>query len=245
MADKLQIKILTEAERQIRGLPERVDPATLRGNPANWRLHSPFQASVLEGEMEDVGVIGCVLVNIRSGEAWPEGERHVLTLVDGHLRAEIAQRRGEPELPVLYCDLAPSEEGKALLMFDAIGALATADAEAQQELIRQVETDNEALKLYLEGLAEASELPGIGTTKKPKLPEPGVVGKGELTLRFIVTFRNEAEEAEFAQLFGFTPSPAKRNHPWAMLRAGFDPTVLGEAMTGGGGEDREDEDEQV
>jgi hypothetical protein len=57
-------------------------PDRLLANPRNWRLHPSSQQEALASVLDDVGWVGQVLVNRRTG-----------MLVDGHLRVELAQRR--------------------------------------------------------------------------------------------------------------------------------------------------------
>lgn len=103
-------------------------PDQLLANPLNWRRHPKQQQEALEAMLRTVGWVQRVIVNRRTGH-----------LVDGHLRVEVALRRNEPRVPVLYVDLSEDEEKVVLAAIDPIGGLA--------------ETDHELLDQLLDGLA--------------------------------------------------------------------------------------------
>lgn len=117
------------------------DPESLLANPANWRTHPDFQAKALEGILEQVGWVQNVIVNQRTGH-----------LVDGHLRVELALKRSEPEIPVVYVDLSDDEESLILATLDPISGLAGADDDLLTDLLDRVEADNAAVKALLEQL---------------------------------------------------------------------------------------------
>lgn len=119
-------------------------PDQLLANPQNWRIHPKSQQEALAGVLDEVGWVQRVLVNQRTGH-----------LVDGHLRVALAQRRGEQSIPVTYLDLSESEEALVLATIDPISALATADAQKLDELLRDVATDSTAVQEMLAGLADS------------------------------------------------------------------------------------------
>jgi ParB family chromosome partitioning protein len=71
-------------------------------------------------------------------------------LIDGHLRAETTPRA---MVPVLVLDVTEAEADKILATLDPLAALAGADADQLEALLRQVSTGDEALRLMLEQLA--------------------------------------------------------------------------------------------
>jgi len=117
-------------------------PDQLLANPANWRIHPKPQQDALGDALDDIGWIQQVVVNRQSGH-----------LIDGHLRVSLALRNNEPTVPVLYVDLDPREEALALATLDPIGAMAAADKEQLDELLRDVDTGSAALQEMLAGLA--------------------------------------------------------------------------------------------
>lgn len=104
-----------------------VDPRKLVANPANWRKHPEEQHAALSALLRDVGWVGRVVVNKRTG-----------LILDGHLRVELAVSQGEPHVPVMFVDLSEAEERKVLALLDPIGDLAKADPGKLAALITQI-----------------------------------------------------------------------------------------------------------
>jgi len=133
------------------------DPATLSPHPQNWRQHPKRQADALSGVLDDLGWIAPVIQNRVTGN-----------LVDGHLRVELARQRGEPSVPVAYVELSPEQEAEALLTFDPIAALAEADRQNMDALLRAVETENSDVQELLASLAtDAGLYTGAEPTADP------------------------------------------------------------------------------
>lgn len=114
------------------------EPQQLLANPPNWRRHPRAQHEALEGMLRAVGWVQRVIVNRRTGH-----------LVDGHLRVEVALRRGEPAVPVLYVDLSEAEERVVLAAIDPIGGLAETDGAALDALLAGLESGDAALDAFL------------------------------------------------------------------------------------------------
>jgi DNA modification methylase len=123
-----------------------VDAAELTAHPGNFRNHPPVQVEALLGSLNDLGWIAPVIVSQQSGR-----------ILDGHLRAELADKRGGP-LPVAYVDLSEEEEREALLTLDPIAALATIDRERLGELLDQVASEEQGIRQLLERLAKDNDL---------------------------------------------------------------------------------------
>jgi len=123
-------------------------PESLLANPLNFRIHPKPQQDALTGGLNALGWIAEVLVNRRSQ-----------TVIDGHLRVELAISRGEPTVPVTYVDLSPEEERLALLTLDPISAMAGQDAAKLGELLAEVEAQEPGLQAMLDELARGA---GIG-----------------------------------------------------------------------------------
>lgn len=163
-------------------------PDQLLANEKNWRIHPYTQQKSLTAVLEQVGYVQSVIVNKRLGKAWPTGQRGVETMVDGHMRVEVAISKGQPKVPVLYVDLDPSEEAKVLAAFDPISGMAGVDAAKLDELLRDVETGSEDLSKMLADLA-GGELAGNGETELKQLdtkppPRMSWVLIGIPTIRF-------------------------------------------------------------
>lgn len=115
----------------------------LLANPHNWRVHPKAQQDALAGAIEEVGYIRSVTVNQRTG--------HV---IDGHLRIMLAMRQGVETIPVEYVDLSEEEELEALATLDPIAAMAVADKEKLDALLREVRSGDTAVQVMLAELAE-------------------------------------------------------------------------------------------
>lgn len=125
-----------------------VAPTQLVPHPQNWRTHPRFQQDALTGALDTVGWVGSVIVNQRTGR-----------LIDGHLRVELALRKGVTSIPVQFIDVSEAEELLLLSTLDPIAALADADAQRLDELLQEVKVTDTALEELLSDLsAQANEL---------------------------------------------------------------------------------------
>lgn len=113
----------------------------LAANPSNWRTHPQRQRDAVRASLRELGWIGAVVENVRTG-----------FLVDGHERVWQALENDE-EVPVLQVDLTEDEERLALAVFDPITNMAETDAGILDELLREVNTGEAALQALLAGLA--------------------------------------------------------------------------------------------
>jgi len=118
---------------------ERVDE--LLANPGNWRIHPNAQQQALAGAIDEIGFIRSVTVNRVTGN-----------VVDGHLRVALAMRSGVEEIPVEYVELTEEEEALALLSLDPVSAMAMADRDKFDDLLRQVQVSDERLSKFLADL---------------------------------------------------------------------------------------------
>jgi hypothetical protein len=139
------------------------NPEQLLANPRNWRVHPSEQQSALTGVLESVGVVQNVIVNSRSGH-----------LVDGHLRVSLAIRANQPSIPVTYVDLSDEEEALILATLDPLAALAIADRDQLDHLLREVTTSDAAVMQMLADLAtDAGVIP-------PDFEPVGIDEQGQL-----------------------------------------------------------------
>lgn len=153
-------------------------PDQLLANPMNWRKHPKAQQDALEGMLRTVGWVQRVIVNRRTGH-----------IVDGHLRVEVALRRDEPQVPVLYVDLTADEERVVLAAIDPIGGLAETDQDMLDELLTGLETGDKDLDDFLdtlrspdaddieEGLTDDDEVPDIQTATVSKPGDIWIMGR--------------------------------------------------------------------
>lgn len=113
-------------------------PEKLLANPKNWRVHSREQERALEGMLDELGWLQTVIVNRTTGH-----------LVDGHLRLELAKKRGERKIPVVYVKLTPAEEDLALALLDPLGDLATKDEKRLEKLLQELDPGDAELRALL------------------------------------------------------------------------------------------------
>lgn len=152
---------------------------SLLANVDNWRVHPKAQQDALSAAIEHVGLVAPVIVNKRSSALWG-GDRGIETMVDGHLRAQMALRKGDAtELPVIFVDLDPDEERIVLASLDSITAMAVPDAEKLSELIQSVETEDASIVKLLATVAAGESMPPLdeamplGDTKTITCPSCG------------------------------------------------------------------------
>lgn len=119
----------------------------LLNNPNNWRIHPKAQQEALAGVLKDIGWVQGVIVNVQTGN-----------LVDGHLRAIIADREGVEKIPGTQVDLTKLEEAEILATYDPIGAMATTDKEKLTALMRDIDTENAAVQQLISDFAEKEGL---------------------------------------------------------------------------------------
>lgn len=122
------------------------DPTQLLANPFNFRRHPTEQLDALEGALEEIGWIQRVIVNQTTGH-----------LIDGHARVELAIRREEKAVPVVYVALTESQEQIALATFYPIGALAYHDDETLKALLADIVVEDARLNAFLDTMAQADK----------------------------------------------------------------------------------------
>lgn len=135
-------------------------PDQLLANPLNWRRHPKEQQVALEAMLRRVGWVQRVIVNKRTGH-----------IVDGHLRVEVALRRNEPRVPVLYVDLSEEEEKVVLAAIDPIGGLAETDQTMLDDLLDGLATGDAELDAFLDSLRSESVDVDDGLTDPDDTPE--------------------------------------------------------------------------
>ena len=150
---------------------DNVDPSELKANASNWRLHPTNQRKALKGVIDEVGWVDDIMVNKRTSDQWGD-KRYVETLIDGHLRLELALSQKAKTVPVKYVDLNPDEEKLVLATLDPIGAMATTDSGKLDSILGEIKEDHEKLielvghsMPALDGSADPDEIPD--TPKDP------------------------------------------------------------------------------
>jgi len=115
-----------EFRNRIKKLTE-ISGKKLRENPLNFRKHPNKQKSFLSLLLEKIGWVTGVIVY--------EDPEYGLTLVDGHLRADIAD---DDIVPCILTDLTREEAKEVLYSFDYITALAQEAEEKRKELEEEI-----------------------------------------------------------------------------------------------------------
>jgi len=152
----------------------RVPASSLRPNPKNWRTHPKEQADALRGTLAEIGFAEALVAR--------ELEDGTLELIDGHLRAETV---GDTAVPVLVLDVDEAEADKLLATLDPLAALAGVDTQRLEDLLATVETDSDALRQMLDGLAEDAGIdvePEVVEDEVPEVPVESVTKPGDLWL---------------------------------------------------------------
>lgn len=153
----------------------RVKASELRPSPKNWRTHPQAQQDALRGVLAEVGIADAAIAR-----ELPDG---TLELIDGHLRADVL---GDELIPVLVLDVTADEAAKILITLDPLAAMAEADSAKLDALLREVQTESEALAGMLTALAEdAGILTGpteVTEDEVPELPVDPITQPGDLWL---------------------------------------------------------------
>ena len=116
-------------------------------NPANWRTHPQNQRDAMRGALNEVGWVQRVVVNRQTGY-----------LVDGHERVWQALQNGDAPVPYVEVDLSPEEEAYVLATLDPIGAMAAADKEQLDALLREVQSGEAGVQAMLADVAKEAGL---------------------------------------------------------------------------------------
>lgn len=106
-------------------------PTQLLHNPLNWRIHPKDQQDALQTAIDTVGFVAPIIVQESRG-----------MIIDGHLRAELAERNGA-EVDVIYLDVNDDEANLLLATFDKITGMAGIDDAKFAELMESLPDTDE------------------------------------------------------------------------------------------------------
>lgn len=184
----------------------RVKASELLPHPQQFRSHLDPQRSAVEGSLDTLGQIIPLPVYLGS-----DGR---LTLIDGHLRTDIA---GDREVSVAITDLSPEEARLGIRLLDPLAAMAEENEGLLEALNARINADVEAGLLKLgEGLAG---LLAGGNGVDPQAEWQGMpefTQEDETAHRTVrVHFEDEAAVQEFQRLIGqeFSPKALYIWHP--------------------------------
>lgn len=117
-------------------------------NPRNPRRHPQAQRDAVKGSLDTLGFIAPVIINRVSGY-----------LIDGHERVMQALGQGDDTpVPFIEVDLTEDEEAIALASFDWITYMATYDQDTLSDLLRDIDTDNQAMQALLDQIASENNI---------------------------------------------------------------------------------------
>jgi ParB-like chromosome segregation protein Spo0J len=114
----------------------------------------------MRGVLEELGYADALIAREVNGG---------LQLIDGHLRAETTP---DTEVPVLVVDLDQAEADMLLATLDPLAAMAQADKENLDAVLRSVDTGNEAIQEMLSDLAKENKLYDTEEVEEDEAPEP-------------------------------------------------------------------------
>jgi hypothetical protein len=144
---------------------ERADQ--LLAHEQNWRVHPKAQQAAMRALIgSEIGWLQGALVNRRTSPTWPRQQRGVATMLDGHMRVQLALKQGDDTpVPVTYVDLTPREEKLALASFDRVSALAGTDDEQYDVLLADLADVSEDISAIL--VRERRPSKGLSHTVSP------------------------------------------------------------------------------
>lgn len=183
MAKKQKPAVATDGPR-IRNKGIRlVRVADIEDNPLNFRTHPEAQRAAFAGVETELGFYGYPDVY--------ETEQGTIRLIDGQLRKEhlLSKYGDEATIEVNMTDFDEAEAKKALLTHDPLSAMAEADKVLLDQLLREVDTGDEALQQMMTDLADESGLyqddsdaTEIEEDEVPDIPEESITKPGDLWL---------------------------------------------------------------
>lgn len=162
---------------------ENVSPKDVKKNVLNFRKHPKKQRDALAATLQRIGWIQDVIVNKRTN-----------TLIDGHLRLQIAIDNKEETIPVKYVDLDESEEKLALATFDPISALAETEKQALDSLLRELP---DALPVEIQQLL--SDLAEDAGLIAEEAKEEDLSSDYNQEYKIVVTCKDDTDQAELLQ----------------------------------------------
>ena len=120
----------------------RVKASELIPSENNWRVHPESQKAALAGLLSEIGYVDALMCRQENGH---------FRIIDGHLRAETTP---DMEVPIIVVDLTDEEADKVLATFDPLATLAESDAAKLEALLAEIQTEDDAVREMLDGLAE-------------------------------------------------------------------------------------------
>lgn len=120
----------------------RIKASLLKRNAKNWRVHTEPQETAVRAILKEIGFASACLVR--------ECKNGTFELIDGHLRADIAE---EEKVPCLVLDVTKTEAEKLLATFDSVTSMAETDHDALDRLIASISTSSNELQELLDSFS--------------------------------------------------------------------------------------------
>jgi hypothetical protein len=173
---------------------KKIKGRDLLDNEGNWRVHPALQRDAVIGILEEVGVVGALLVYVSE-------RQNGLTVIDGHLRKDIDP---EYEWPCLMTDLNDAEADFVLSVLDPSTLMAQIDVEKFRALTRTFNTDNIALRELLRQV-DAGRLAEMARETEEKAKREGIADMEIMPFEhydyIVLMFRNSLDFDRAVDLF--------------------------------------------
>jgi hypothetical protein len=165
----------------------KIKASELNPNARNWRLHPKMQEKAMRGVLSDIGA-----ADVLKAYYAEDGK---LTLLDGHLRREVAP---DFEWTVAILDFNEAEATEYLLTYDPLSAMAEADKEKLDGLLREIQTGDAAVQEMLAEMAEKAGLYFEGGEQETGRDESGDIPEQYMIL---IECEGEQEQADLLERF--------------------------------------------
>lgn len=137
-------------------------------NPLNYRTHPQKQSDAMQASLRELGWIGVVVENKTTGN-----------LIDGHERVWQALKNNE-DVPYIEVELSEAEEKLALAVFDPITYMAETDSAILDELLRDVNAGEDALRELLSQMYAENELTTLQDASDGEQHQRGLASEGKV-----------------------------------------------------------------
>lgn len=178
-----------------------ISAGELKANARNWREHPQHQREALAGVLNEVGFADVILAR-----ELPDGG---LEIIDGHLRAELAD---DQLVPVVILDVTEAEASKLLAVHDPIAAMATTNRQKLGDLLSDLKTKSKGLQGLFDKLKRQADVSKAVEEEDTPATKPAV--KQEYTV-IVIAKSAKAQESLYAELLeaGYTVKmgPQKRD----------------------------------
>lgn len=178
---------------------EWLSPRQIADHDLNWKTHPSLQREAYREFLGEVGWVGALLYNERTGR-----------LIDGHMRLQDALENNLDEVPVLVIDIDQEVEIKALALLDQIGVMFDTRRPAVQKLAEIASTRSDLLRQILDhgvdGSKEGGEdddSPDASVSTPVALPPGGIsLVLGEGYDYIVLMFKREIDYVSAQDHFG-------------------------------------------